>query len=113
MMKKVLVTGGCGFLGSAFIRYLLESELAETVVNFDFLTYAAQPRRLEDLQASDHYAFVRGDVADPVDVQRMWAEFGPFERVFHFAAETHVDRSLIDVTPFVRTNVGGTQVMLD
>lgn len=112
-MKRVLVTGGCGFLGAAFVRYLLEAEQAVHVVNFDFLTYAAQPERLDDLKDSERYAFVRGDVADPLDLGKMWDESGPFDTVFHFAAETHVDRSLIDATPFVRTNVAGTQVMLD
>jgi dTDP-glucose 4,6-dehydratase len=112
-MKRVLVTGGCGFLGAAYVRYRLDQSDRVELTNFDALTYAAQPERLADLSTEPRYRFVEGDVADPDAVAELFTRLGPFDVVLHFAAETHVDRSLKDARPFVRTNVAGTQVMLD
>jgi dTDP-glucose 4,6-dehydratase len=110
-METVLVTGGCGFIGSNFVRYLLEADPDVTVLNFDCLTYAGNLANLADLESHPRYRFVKGDVADPRAVR---AALGQGARsVIHFAAESHVDRSIHDSGPFVRTNVVGTQVLLD
>jgi dTDP-glucose 4,6-dehydratase len=109
-METVLVTGGCGFIGSNFVRYLLETDPCVSVVNLDLLTYAGNPRNLAGLEGHHRYRFVRGDIADPQAVRAALAEA---RSVIHFAAESHVDRSIQDSGPFVRTNVVGTQVLLD
>ena len=110
-MKKVLVTGGAGFIGSNYVRHVLaRSDLA--VVNFDLLTYAGNLENLRDLEPSPRYAFVRGDIADRKAVEAAFDQHQP-DAVVHFAAESHVDRSVLDASPFVRTNVLGTQVLLD
>jgi dTDP-glucose 4,6-dehydratase len=110
-MLSVLVTGGCGFIGSNFVRYLLETDPEVRVINFDRLTYAGNPQNLADLADSPRYRFVRGDITDPQAVAE--ALRGGVGAVINFAAESHVDRSIHDSGPFVRTNVLGTQVLLD
>jgi dTDP-glucose 4,6-dehydratase len=110
-MHAMLVTGGCGFIGSNFIRYVLENDPDVAVVNFDCLTYAGNPDNLTDLADHPRYRFVRGDVADPAAVAAVMRT--GIRSVVHFAAESHVDRSIQDAGPFVRTNVVGTQVLLD
>lgn len=112
-MKKILVTGGCGFLGAAFIRNQLDENHDADIVNFDSLTYASKPERLSHLAKDPHYRFVKGDVADDDALRTLFERAGPFDVVVHFAAETHVDRSLINAIPFVRSNVLGTQILLD
>jgi dTDP-glucose 4,6-dehydratase len=109
-MQTILVTGGCGFIGSNFVRYLLEHEPDAAVVNFDCLSYAGNPDNLADLARHPRYRFVKGDVADPAAVR---AAVQGVHSLVHFAAESHVDRSIQDSGPFVRTNVLGTQVLLD
>jgi dTDP-glucose 4,6-dehydratase len=109
-MLSVLVTGGCGFIGSNFIRHLLESEPDVAVVNLDCLTYAGNPANLADLRDHPRYRFVKGSITDRDAVRRALAGV---HTVFNFAAESHVDRSIHDSAPFVRTNVLGTQVLLD
>jgi dTDP-glucose 4,6-dehydratase len=109
-MLRVLVTGGCGFIGSNFIRYLLAAEAEVAVVNLDALTYAGNPANLAGLEDEPRYRFVRGSITDPETVRR--AADG-VHTIFNFAAESHVDRSIHDSAPFVRTNVLGTQVLLD
>jgi dTDP-glucose 4,6-dehydratase len=109
-MRTLLVTGGCGFIGSNFVRLVLESEPEVAVVNFDALTYAGNPENLADLAGNPRYRFVKGDVADRAAVE---AALDGVDSVIHFAAESHVDRSILDSGPFVRTNVLGTQVLLD
>ncbi len=108
---KWLVTGGAGFIGSNFIRLLLRERPDDTVVNLDLLTYAGNLENLADLADDPRYRFVRGDVAEPSG----WADdLGDRpDIVTHFAAESHVDRSIEGATAFVRTNVLGTQAMLD
>ena len=105
-----LVTGGAGFIGSNFVRLLLRERPDATVVNVDLLTYAGNLENLRDVEKDPRYSFVRGDVADPA----AWgASVGALpDVVVHFAAETHVDRSIEDAHPFLRTNVIGTQAML-
>ncbi len=109
-MPSVLVTGGCGFIGSNFIHYLLRAEPEVTVVNLDALTYAGNLANLAHLADHPRYRFVHGDITDREAVRR--AAVG-VRAVINFAAESHVDRSIQDSGPFVRTNVLGTQVLLD
>ena len=108
---KILVTGGCGFIGSNFIRHLLRQAEAYHVVNLDALTYAGNPANLEDLQGDPRYTFVQGDICDRPLVSQLMAD--GVEAVVHLAAESHVDRSILDAAAFVRTNVLGTQTPLD
>lgn len=110
----LLVTGGCGFIGSNFIRLVLARRPDADIVNLDKLTYAGNLANLADLpddQARRH-VFVRGDIADRPFVSDLLAG-RRFDAVIHFAAESHVDRSIADATPFIATNVAGTQVLLD
>jgi dTDP-glucose 4,6-dehydratase len=110
-MPTVLVTGGCGFIGSNFIRHLLGTDPAVSVVNLDALTYAGNLANLADLARPPRYTFVKGDITSRDDV-RATMQRGVTD-VINFAAESHVDRSIQDSGPFVRTNVLGTQVLLD
>jgi dTDP-glucose 4,6-dehydratase len=110
-MRAVLVTGGCGFIGSHFVRYLLETKPTVRVVNFDKLTYAGNLANLADMAGNPRYRFVRGDITDPAAVRQVLAD--GVDALVNFAAESHVDRSIHDSGPFVRTNVLGTQVLLD
>ena len=110
-MSTLLVTGGCGFIGGNFVRRILAAEPDVTVVNFDALTYAGNLANLADLAGHPRYHFVKGDVTDR-DAVRDAFRLG-VRHVVHFAAESHVDRSIQDSGPFVRTNVLGTQVLLD
>jgi dTDP-glucose 4,6-dehydratase len=110
-MLTVLVTGGCGFIGSNFVRHVLTTDPDVAVVNFDNLTYAGNLANLADLAGHPRYRFVRGDVADAAAVRAVLT--AGVDSVVHFAAESHVDRSIQDSGPFVRTNVVGTQVLLD
>lgn len=106
---KLLVTGGCGFIGSNFIRHRLVNS-SDVVVNLDALTYAANPDNLSDVVDDDRYFFVKGRVEDAVVVS---TALDGVDAVVHFAAESHVDRSIADPAPFITTNVLGTQVLLD
>jgi dTDP-glucose 4,6-dehydratase len=110
-MSTLLVTGGAGFIGSNFIRHLLATDAAVRVVNFDNLTYAGNLANLADVAGHPRYSFVKGDVADRDAVRKVMA--AGITDVINFAAESHVDRSIQDSGPFVRTNVTGTQVLLD
>ncbi len=110
-MKTVLITGGCGFMGSHFIRLLMRRE-PWRVVNLDKLTYAGDLGRLEDVPEGDHYRLVRGDIADRLLVHELFESEHPWA-VVNFAAESHVDRSILDSAPFVQANVVGTQVLLE
>jgi dTDP-glucose 4,6-dehydratase len=110
-MIQLLVTGGCGFIGSNFIRYVLGRDADLAVINLDKLTYAGNAANLADLAGDPRYRLVRGDVADPEAVRAVLTP--GVDSVIHFAAESHVDRSIQDSGPFVRTNVVGTQVLLD
>ncbi len=106
-----LVTGGAGFIGSHFVRTALGEGWADEVVVLDALTYAGNLENLEPVRAHAGFRFVRGDVAEPADVERALGDGA--DAVFHFAAESHVDRSIESAAAFVRTNVVGTQVLLD
>jgi dTDP-glucose 4,6-dehydratase len=110
-MSKILVTGGCGFIGSNFIRHLLASDPTVHVVNIDCLTYAGNLANLSDISNHPRYTFVKGDITQR-DQVRSAMQLGITD-IINFAAESHVDRSIQDSGPFVRTNVLGTQVLLD
>lgn len=110
---KWLVTGGAGFIGSNFIRYVLEHSPDVEIVNFDCLTYAGNLENLSDLERDPRYTFVRGDISRVEDVRAVF-EQNRFDAVLNFAAESHVDRSLhLGAERFVLTNVLGTQILLD
>jgi len=109
-MKTIFVTGGAGFIGSAFVRMVLEEHPDVSVINYDALTYAGNMDNLVGLDGSRH-SFVRGDICDREDVLAAVPE--NCEAVFNFAAESHVDRSISSADEFLRTNIIGTQVLLD
>jgi dTDP-glucose 4,6-dehydratase len=108
---KVLVTGGAGFIGSNFVRFLLNARRDIEIVNFDKLTYAGNPESLSDVAPDSRYQFVRGDITDRNAVDEQFRR--GLDAVIHFAAETHVDRSIEDAAPFLKTNIFGTQCLLE
>src|SRR2546428_602378 len=107
---RLLVTGGLGFIGSNFVRYYLKRHASSSIINLDKLTYAGNPANLKDIASGRRYLWVKGDIADPETVERCMKNI---DAVVHFAAESHVDRSILDAGTFLRTNVVGTQVLLD
>src|SRR6185503_13907134 len=109
-MTRLFITGGAGFIGSAFVRLVLAEMPGCDVVNFDALTYAGNPDNLEGLNDRAHH-FVRGNIADRNAVMAALAE--GTDAVINFAAESHVDRSITSADEFIKTNVLGTQVLLD
>ena len=108
---KLLVTGGAGFIGSNFIRYIFKQHPGWQVTNLDKLTYAGNLENLKDIQKLPGYRFVRGDIADRAIVNSLLRE--GYHTIVNFAAESHVDRSIMDASPFVDTNFKGTQVLLE
>jgi dTDP-glucose 4,6-dehydratase len=108
---KILVTGGCGFIGSNFIRYFLRSYPNDFLINVDKLTYAGNLENLSDISQSPHYDFVRGDITDAPQMEE-WITKG-VDAIINFAAESHVDRSIEDPGVFIKTNVFGTFVLLE
>jgi len=110
-MVKVLVTGGAGFIGSDFIRYSLQEHLDWSVVNLDKLTYAGNLENLKGIETDPRYRFIKGDIADWALVQELLGD--GFDIIVNFAAESHVDRSILDSSPFIETNIKGTQVLLE
>jgi dTDP-glucose 4,6-dehydratase len=108
---KVLVTGGAGFIGSNFIRHLLSVHQDVEILNFDKLTYAGNPESLADIANNPRYHFVRGDISNPQDVNEALSR--GFDALVNFAAETHVDRSIEDASPFLQTNILGTHCLLE
>jgi dTDP-glucose 4,6-dehydratase len=111
-MKSVLVTGGAGFIGSNFVRYFLTAHPGVRLVNFDKLTYAGNLENLAGLDTNPDYAFVRGDICNPEALDSALKAHA-VDTIVHFAAESHVDRSIAGASVFVTTNVLGTQVLLD
>jgi dTDP-glucose 4,6-dehydratase len=111
-MHNLLVTGGCGFIGSNFVRHCLEQCPEIRLVNLDKLTYAGNLASLGDLDDDPRYRFVRGDICDGALVERLFAEEA-IDAVVHFAAESHVDRSIEGPAPFIQTNIVGTFTLLE
>lgn len=107
---KILLTGGSGFIGSNFVRFLLRERPDYSIVNLDALTYSGNPENLSDIESDWRYTFVHGSINDMPLVEKLIAAA---DAVVHMAAESHVDRSIIDARPFVETNVLGTQTLLD
>lgn len=110
--KKVLVTGGAGFIGGNFVQYMIDKIPQYDIFNLDLLTYAGDLTKHRDLEKRDNYHFVKADIADREAIMRLFKK-EKFDYVIHFAAESHVDRSITDPGIFVKTNVLGTQVLLD
>jgi dTDP-glucose 4,6-dehydratase len=112
MDKSILVTGGLGFIGSNFIRILLRQNPSHRVVNLDKVTYSANPENLRDIEKNPGYTLVEGDILDEDLLYRLGREFR-FQSVVHFAAESHVDRSILESGAFIKTNVLGTHTLLE
>src|SRR3954470_12022661 len=108
---RLLVTGGCGFIGSNFICRILQNGSKYEVVNLDKLTYCGNPENLSGVEEHPQYTFVHGDIAEPKTVERVLRR--GFDAVVNFAAETHVDRSIHDAAPFLRSNILGVHALLE
>ncbi len=111
-MKKIVVTGGAGFIGSNFIPLFLERHTDYHVVNLDALTYAGDLSNLKELEGNDRYTFVKGDICDRPFIEKLFARH-EFSGVVHFAAESHVDNSIDGPEAFIKTNIFGTFTLLD
>lgn len=111
-MKNILVTGGAGFIGSNFIEYFLSVHQDCQIVNLDALTYAGDTTNLRDLEKFQRYEFIKGNICDRPLVERLFDNYS-FDGVFHFAAESHVDNSILGPEEFIRTNIFGTFELLD
>jgi dTDP-glucose 4,6-dehydratase len=109
---NILITGGAGFIGSNFIHFALEKRTEDRIVNLDKLTYAGNLANLDRVKDHPRYSFVKADICDREAVERIAKEFR-IEAIINFAAESHVDRSILGSAEFIRTNVSGTQVLLD
>ena len=107
---KLLVTGGAGFIGSNFVHYWLNKYPDDEIINVDKLTYAGNLDNLKSLENNPRHQFIKGDICDYHLINQLMKGI---EIVVHFAAETHVDRSIVDATPFIQTNVIGTHVLLE
>ncbi|MDP4103604.1 MAG: GDP-mannose 4,6-dehydratase, partial [Bacillota bacterium] len=109
---KLLITGGAGFIGSNFVRFMVNKYPQYQIVNLDLLTYAGNLENLKDIEDKPNYKFVKGDIADRSFVNNLF-EQEKFDYVINFAAESHVDRSITNPEIFVQTNIQGTLALLD
>ncbi len=112
MNKTILITGGMGFIGSNFIHYFLKAHPSCQLVNLDKLTYSANPENLQDISSDPRYRFIQGDILDEALLFRLSQDY-PIQSVVHFAAESHVDRSILGSKEFIQTNVLGTHTLLE
>ena len=108
-MSKLLITGGAGFIGSNFIHYWLKYHKDDTIINLDKLTYAGSLENLTSVEKNPNYSFVKGDITDSFLVNKLTQQV---DKIVHFAAETHVDRSILDPSPFINSNILGTYTLL-
>lgn len=111
-MKNILVTGGAGFIGSNFIKYILDKYPDYKVINVDLLTYAGNLGNLKDITANKHHTFIRADIRDRAKIDEIFKAY-KIDTVINFAAESHVDRSIVEPEVFLTTNIIGTQALLD
>jgi len=111
-MRNILITGGCGFIGSNFVRYMAKAHDGIEIFNLDLLTYAGNPDNLKGLDSDRRYHFIKGDICDRGLLDKLFADYA-FDAIVHFAAESHVDRSITGPEIFVKTNVLGTQMLLE
>lgn len=107
---RIIITGGCGFIGSNFIRHMLKKYPAYKIVNLDKLTYCGNPDNLRDIENDNRYTFIKGDICDKKIVEKIVKDCNV---VINFAAESHVDRSIEDASDFIRTNIQGVYVLLE
>ena len=107
-MKNLLVTGGAGFIGSNFVRYMLKKAPESQIINFDALTYAGSLQNLKNLPNAERHTFVQGDICDRAQVDALMRQY-EIDTIVHFAAESHVDRSILGPEQFIQTNVVGIQ----
>ncbi|MBQ4313308.1 MAG: dTDP-glucose 4,6-dehydratase, partial [Clostridia bacterium] len=111
-MKTILITGGAGFIGSSFVRRMLKEHPDYKVINVDALTYAGNLENLRDIEGEENYTFVRADIRDREAIEKIFSE-NEVDYVVNFAAESHVDRSIVEPEIFLTTNIIGTQTLLD
>ncbi len=111
-MKKYFITGGCGFIGSNFIRYIFQQDNSAIIINLDKLTYAGNPKNLADYQNDERYIFYHGDICDSKIVKEIFQEYKP-DILINFAAESHVDRSIGKPDDFIQTDIFGTFALLE
>ena len=109
---KIIITGGCGFIGSHVIRLFVTNYPQYIIINLDSLTYAGNPDNLSDIEHLPNYMFVKGDITDEIFINSLFSEHQP-DAVIHLAAESHVDRSIMDPLAFVKTNILGTAILLN
>src|SRR5262245_50074656 len=108
--KNILITGGAGFIGSHAVRHFVKKYPGYKIINLDMLTYAGNLENLKDIEHSENYVFIRGDIADGERVENIFSEYG-IDSVIHLAAESHVDRSIVSPMDFIQTNVIGTYTL--
>ena len=111
-MKTILVTGGAGFIGSNFIRWILSKYPEYKIINADALTYAGNLENLKDVEGNSNYIFIKADIRDRDTIDKIFCHYN-IDAVVNFAAESHVDRSIVEPEIFLTTNIIGTQVLLD
>ena len=112
MEKNILVTGGSGFIGSNFIHYLINNTDYQTIINLDKLTYAGNTENLINIQDNTRYKFIKGDICDKQCIKKIFQDYSP-NKIVHFAAESHVDRSIDGPKDFINTNIVGTSILLE